>query len=615
MTQFSGTLVRAWLVLGCASLVRGADDRSLSPPVLLPNGREFKTWETSLQFSRTYYVTPSHPQASDENSGAQDKPLRTINRAAQVLQPGERVVIGAGTYRERVRPARSGTGPDRMISYEAAPGATVVLSGSMPLTGRWTPSVHDGRPGPAVVRMFRLPAGLFPDENPFRLVNLADEQIDKCMDWAVGTKGKAPNTLRRGLVFQDGQRLRQVAAYAELAAAPGSYWVEPDGRTVHLHPLQGADPNQAQIEVTVRGMVFAPSDCGLGYIRVKGLTVQHSGNCFPRPQEGAISARRGHHWIIEDTIVRQCNAIGIDIGNQFDTSGPPLAEGGRHIVRRNVVSDCGIGGIEGTGIQHTLIEENRISGCGWQRAQYIWETGGIKVHCTVGTLLRKNLIQDSIDAPGIWMDYENQNSRCTQNVVIRAGADQGGIFMEASQRPNMVDRNVVWASTRSGIYQHDCDELIIAHNLIGQCGDAAVRMQVCQGRQVGGRTTTAKRNKIVNNVFIDNGRELAISDPDNVCDYNVFSPGRRPFDLGQWQRAHGWDKHSFKAEIEANWNPRTLELTWSGDGETAPAPAVDGVTYDFWDHPFPGKLAAPGPFGPVPRRSAKIRLGHAPDLR
>jgi hypothetical protein len=39
-------------------------------------------------------------------------------------------VIAAGTYRECVRPARGGSSPDRMISYEAAPGATVIVKAS-----------------------------------------------------------------------------------------------------------------------------------------------------------------------------------------------------------------------------------------------------------------------------------------------------------------------------------------------------------------------------------------------------------------------------------------------------------------------------------------------------
>ena len=97
------------------------------------------------------------------------------------------------------------------------------------LKATWYPSRRSGNDGDLGIWTVRLPGELFAEENPFRKVNLTDEPIDRGMDWAVPIKGKAPNTLRRGLVFQDGKRLRQVAHYEELAKASGAYWVESDG--------------------------------------------------------------------------------------------------------------------------------------------------------------------------------------------------------------------------------------------------------------------------------------------------------------------------------------------------------------------------------------------------
>ncbi|MCR4412430.1 MAG: right-handed parallel beta-helix repeat-containing protein [Thermoguttaceae bacterium] len=595
-----------WIALLAATTAAAtaAELVSLSPPVLLPNGQEFKTWEKPLAFSHTYYVNPSHPQSSDENPGTPERPLRTIDRAAQLLQPGQRVVIAAGTYRERVRPARGGSGPDRMISYEAAPGARVVLSGSRVVAGKWAPSRRGQSPPVPNVWMTSLPADFFPDENPFKEVNLTDEQIDRSMDWAIPTKGKAPNTLRRGLVFQDGQRLVQVAAYERLAEAAGRYFVEADGQTLHVRPLDDRDPGQARFEVTVQGFVFAPTQYGLGYIRVKGLSIEHAGNRFPRPQQGALSTQRGHHWIIEDCTVRQCNSIGIDIGDQFDTSGPPLAEGGCHIVRRNAISDCGIGGIEGKQIEHTLIEDNTIRRCGWHDVWRIYECGGIKVHCTRSCLVRRNFVADTIGAPGIWMDYANENSRCSGNVVVRVRCETGGIFMEASQRPNLVDNNIVWDTRGNGIYQHDCDELTIAHNLVAKSSDAAVRMQVCQGRQVMGRLSTAKRNRILNNVFLDHARPLAISDRENVCDYNVFAATDRPFDLAAWQKATSWDAHSVALGLDLRFDPETLEIRWLSVPPLPACPPVPGVDRDIFGEARSGPTPA-GPFAVLPQRGAR----------
>jgi hypothetical protein len=586
-----------------------AEKRSFVPPVHLPDGMEFQTWEAPPVFAGTYYVDQADPKASDDNPGTRALPLKTINRAAQVLQPGDRVVVAAGVYRERVRPARGGTGPAKMISYEAAAGAEVVISGSRVLRAAWAPSHHDGQDADAGIWTTRLPAELFAEENPFREVNLTDEQIDDSMDWAVPIKGKVPNVLRRGLVFQDGKRLKQVAFYKDLAGAPGTYWIQGDGVTLYVRPLDKADPNRTRFEATTQGFIFAPEKYGLGYIRVKGFTIEHSGNCFPRPQQGALSAQRGHHWIIEENTVRQCNSIGIDIGGQFGLGDPPLAEGGQHVVRRNTITDCGIGGIEGTRIERTLIEDNTVRRCGWQDVWLLYECGGIKVHCTRSCLLRRNLITDTVAAPGIWMDSDNVNSRCSGNVVINADCANGGIFVEASQKPNLVDTNFIWGTRGSGIYQHDCDELIVAHNFVGKSANAAVRMQICQGRMVDGRLSTAKRNKIFNNIFFDNALQLALSDPDNLSDNNVFSPAAgKPFDLAKWQETTGWDKHSLLTSLQVELIPAALELRWTGPAQLPAFPSVPGVTHDFWRRPLGKEKVAPGPFAVVPSAGIAVRL-------
>ena len=105
---------------------------------LLPDGTLFTSWEQPLTYSKTYYVDNQSAKADDKGPGSKERPFKTINQAAQVLQPGERVIIAAGTYRECVKPARGGTSPDKMISYEAAPGAQVYIKGSEVVKDGWT---------------------------------------------------------------------------------------------------------------------------------------------------------------------------------------------------------------------------------------------------------------------------------------------------------------------------------------------------------------------------------------------------------------------------------------------------------------------------------------------
>jgi hypothetical protein len=54
--------------------------------------------------------------------------FRTIGEAAQQTQPGDTVVIAAGTYQESLRIPKDGA-EGRYITYQAAPGAEVVISG------------------------------------------------------------------------------------------------------------------------------------------------------------------------------------------------------------------------------------------------------------------------------------------------------------------------------------------------------------------------------------------------------------------------------------------------------------------------------------------------------
>jgi alpha-L-arabinofuranosidase len=79
-----------------------------------------------------FHVSPS---GNNDNKGTAESPFRTISAAAQVAMPGDTITVHAGTYREYVAPPRGGESDAKRITYQAAPGEKVVITGSEMVKG------------------------------------------------------------------------------------------------------------------------------------------------------------------------------------------------------------------------------------------------------------------------------------------------------------------------------------------------------------------------------------------------------------------------------------------------------------------------------------------------
>jgi hypothetical protein len=614
--------------------------------VLLPDGREFVSWERPFVFTRTYYVDNRNPAAADSNPGTMERPFLTIGQAAQVLQPGERVVIMTGVYRERVDPARGGTGPDKVISYESAPGAQVMVKGSRVVKTGWEPSVgfklELPTAGRAKTKIYqrRLDDLDFRGYNPFGMVGIMQDRVY--------LKPK-PEELwrylaRRGQIFVDGRRLQQVELYQDLAAVDGTFWCEHDGLAIHVRLPGDADPAGHEVELAVQEQVFGSRTRGLSYIRVKGLNFEHAANAFPVPQRGMVSLNRGHHWIIEDCSLTHANGVALDIGAQdWDMETPPVV--GWAIVRRNHIDDVGVCGIAGMAVQDTLIDSNLIEHVGYQDVELSWETGGIKLHQAVNCLLRRNVIRHTIHAEAIWLDYKNSNTRITGNVMgDNLETLRGGIYLEASQFPNMIDNNIIWKATEGagggsynmpghggwGITIDGSDETVVAHNLIGHTQDAAIKFRNIESRIVGSRGGTTRRNKVLNNIFYRCGKAIDFSNTDNTADGNLYtrdwggargeeqSVGRGlnwipdagttlRLDLDAWQKYFGFDKNGGYADMVIDIDLDGLTMTWSLAGDVPRLPAPKYVQRDLLDQAA-GVLRIPGPLRAAPGSPTRVSI-------
>ena len=108
------------------------------PPIALPDGTWLQIWQDEADYRKVHYVDQQHPGATDDNPGTEEAPFLTVQAAAEVVGPAEKVLIKSGIYRELIQPRRGGTGPDGMISFEAAPGADAIIRGSRVLSATWT---------------------------------------------------------------------------------------------------------------------------------------------------------------------------------------------------------------------------------------------------------------------------------------------------------------------------------------------------------------------------------------------------------------------------------------------------------------------------------------------
>jgi hypothetical protein len=483
---------------------------------------------------RTIVVDQTNARSSDRNSGTDARPLRTISAGASVAQPGDTVLVRAGVYRERIAPARGGQ-EGKPIKYAAAPGEQVFVKGSEEWHPVWQP--RSGHPG---VWFGKLDPAIFGGFNPFVLgvdtipagpnsATLVPKRVRPVAEGA-----RLP--LTRGQLFVDGTPLLQAESPEQVNRVLGSWVVNAAGDGILVHfpsDSAGRAPRERLVEITARSRIFGSFMRGLGYIHVKGFIFEHAANNHPIPQVGAVSTRSGHHWVIENNVIRYATTIGLEAGMEwgigFTDEDAPLPEGyvpGFHVIRNNDISDnglCGIAALGHVGVQvvgNTLERNNRL-------AFRTWEVGGIKFHFAYYSLIEGNLIRGT-DGFGIWMDNTWYKCRITRNVIVDNYF--AGIFAELGEGPLLIDNNIV-AYTRhgDGVYSHDASGFTIAHNLIYSNANFGIWTVVATDR--GGRPqglVTSSHQRIYNNLICANNAG-AISLPfpferaqDNVSDANLF---------------------------------------------------------------------------------------------
>lgn len=506
-----------------------------------------------------YYVST---KGSDHNPGTIDEPFKTIQKAADIMQPGDSCIVREGVYREWVKPPRGGSSEEKRIVYKAASGERVIIKGSEQIN-KWV------NIGGNVWRCI-LPDSFFNGYNPFK-TNVRG-------GWLL-FGGK----YHLGEVYFNGMPLSEKLSFEEINDMPNTWHTEKSdsNETVINANFDGADPNIGLAEINVRECVFFPEEKGLQYITVDGFEMMHSASnwaCFLNFQKAMMGTYWGKCWIIQNCSLSHAKCVGLVCGNDasdIDESFD-VESAGHHIVRNNIIKYCGQAGITGyKGWAVSVIENNIIEDINCKREFGGYETGGIKLHHAIDITVRNNVIRRvhagrNGDYVGLWIDWAAQGVRLSGNVIYDM-EDSYALFVQYFHGATfLVDNNIF-----SGTIAHTSENVIFAHNLFDNCklkydielefrGDPYTPAYWLPhtGTFKGKKPIAFQNDKYFNNIFTERGADQIINAPDYQCDYNVFFGTA---EKNGWGDANSIRKPSHNANVELISLKNGVEIIFNSD--------------------------------------------------
>jgi len=399
-------------------------------------------------------------EGNDKVDGTLSQPFLTISIAADLAVAGDSVIVHTGVYREWVNPKNGGTEENRII-YQSAGDGDVVITGAERVTN-WKAE------GPKVWST-EVSNELFTVRNPFEVELSGDWVFDGPFQVHLGDvylNGKSlyecesVEAVREPKIWQDAKYKNESLRkwYAEVKDNTTKIWVN----------FGDIDPQNENVEISVRPHCFWSEKPGLDYITVRGFTMCQAAPKWAPPtdyQEGLMGPHWSKGWIIEDNHINESKCVGISLGTKIGTGHiksnnkhlkggtqreqevifKAIYEGwhkdrvGSHVIRRNVIHDCEQAAIVGhMGAVFSQIYENQIYNIHHKRLRHGAEVAGIKLHAALDTQICKNKIYGCYRA--IWLDWQAQGTRISRNVFFDNLSED--LFVEVCHGPYMVDHNV-----------------------------------------------------------------------------------------------------------------------------------------------------------------------------
>lgn len=420
--------------------------------------------------SCVYYVAKT---GADHNEGSLEKPFLTIGRAAAIAEAGDRVIVREGIYREWVNPLNGGRSAYHPVIYEAAEGEKAVIKGSE--------EIKTWKQLEGSVWKAEISNSLFGNFNPY--------EVTLSGDWL---RYPTEYSLHLGDVYLNGKSFYEVPSLEKVLHPTmrkkgnnppwtnREEWILEPEQTVFVWYAEVGDeittiyanfhrynPNEELVEINVRPYCFYPENTGINYITVRGFEMAQAACPWTPPtadQPGLLGTHWSKGWVIENNIIHDAKCSGISIGkeistghnlcsryllkpgyqHQLETVFLALQKGwgkeniGSHIIRNNVIYNCGQNAIVGhLGGAFSQISHNHIYNIGTKHEFFGYEIAGIKLHAAIDAQIVGNNIHHT--TLGIWMDWEAQGVRISKNLFYENSRD---LMIEVTHGPCIMDNNI-----------------------------------------------------------------------------------------------------------------------------------------------------------------------------
>jgi alpha-L-arabinofuranosidase len=481
---------------------------------------------------------------NDANTGTAASPYLTISKAAIKAVAGDVVLIHEGTYREYVNPSVGGSSDASRITFKAALGEKVYIKGSE-VINNWVFADSTWK--------VTLPNTYFNNYNPYTLFVNGDFQ----------NYGKWHH---RGDVYINNGVMAELQTVKQVKTEKYTWYTSSTATETTIYANFGTDnPNTQLTEINVRELIFFSTNNAVDYITLDSIRFLHAAPNWQAPNEGpsdparldqvgAVGSLMGKGWIIQNCEIMYSKTAGIMFGESAGAQNTfeDINAFGDHIIRNNLIHRCGQYGIAGEkGLTRCTISGNRIEDINYRNEFGGYEPAGIKVWNSVDVLIENNFIRNCIanqtndsQAYCIWIDFANQGTRITRNVLIGSPMTTTVLFLEANFGPSLVDNNIIVESSGKSIFVASQGS-IFAHNLFLNNG-FYYHLQNFDGSGArsaysfvkhtlintnSGKKVLVKHNKMYNNIFAGGAGPSNFSvnsGEGNVVDYNLYLSGTTP---------------------------------------------------------------------------------------